>query len=1158
MNSGSIEYTAARLASWCQRAPKGFAKVEYDSEPARAEVLRLLRSALASSNVPVHEIRLPAGMEPSRLVQGLLERLGSVHGGVVSISGFAAALADGRPPEESLAIFNFNRENLARPDVRQIWWMPRDLAEKFTRSVPDLDSWFLLRLELTETMPVQEPAGVILDTETRAVDPRQARERAQDLIARARNAIAKGSAVDEVWRKLVAPAVDLLRSAGLEKEARDWAFSLRREIAAARPPSSPPKVFISYSHDSREHQDHVLELANRLSRDGIDAVLDQYEESPPGGWPRWMEAQIDGADFVLMICTETYRRRVMGKETPGKGLGVRWEGNLIYQRLYDAGALNTRFIPVLLGSADVSEIPDPAQGATYYRADTEEGYDALYRRLTNQPRVQKPELGKLRSLAPRERKQQFRPWNLPFDRNPFFTGRAKILDDLHSALGGRGRQAISGLGGVGKTQTAIEYAYRHEGDYSTVLWARGHSEDALNSSYSEIARLLDLPEKDAADLAEAREAVKRWLESNTAWLLIIDNADQPEILKPWLPRHGKGHILLTSRAQVFQSVGIANPVEIQEMTPGEAVEFLFKRTGRQDGDRAESKAAGELARELGYLPLALEQAAAYITEKKARFQDYAASYQKRRLELLAKGKPVAGDYPESVATTWSLNFDEVEKTPASADLLRFSAFLSPDHIPLELIEKGASELGAAICEALRGVADDPLALDEVLDPAARFSLIRRDVTARTYSIHRLVQEVVRTRMDSGAQRTWAERTVGAVNRAFPSPEYGNWELCERLLPHAREAVGLIELWRFDSSESALLLNNLGFYLKERAQLGEAERLYRRSLEIAEKLYGPEHPSVAARANNIGTVLLAKRDLEGALRYTQRALVIGEKVYGPEHSEVAAYANNIGQILQAKGDLEGALRYSRQALEIDEKVHGPEHPNVATFASNIGQILQAKGDLEDALRYTQQGLEIGEKVYGTEHPNVATFANNMGQILQAKGDLEGALCYAQRALEIDEKVYGPEHPNVARDASNIGLILNDKADLEEALRYALRALEIDEKVYGPEHPKVAICANNIGLILKNKGDLEGALRYTQRALEIGEKVYGPEHPDVATWANNVGMSLQAKGDLEGALRYTQRALQILKKTYGPENPLTKRAAVNVAGIRRLIESKKARG
>ena len=194
-----------------------------------------------------------------------------------------------------------------------------------------------------------------------------------------------------------------------------------------------PKVFISYSHDSPAHADRVLELANRLRADGIDCILDQYEASPPEGWPRWMGKQIRDADFVLMICTEIYYRRVMGEEEPGKGLGVCWESNLIYQYIYNAGTLNTRFIPILLQSGRVEHIPTPLQGVTYYRSNTDNGYEDLYRRLSNQPRVKKPELGKLRPMPPLEREQDFLI-DLERSKSDSFCEILKKYHDQHVAV----------------------------------------------------------------------------------------------------------------------------------------------------------------------------------------------------------------------------------------------------------------------------------------------------------------------------------------------------------------------------------------------------------------------------------------------------------------------------------------------------------------------------------------------------------------------------------------------------------------------------------------------------------------------------------------------------------------------------------------------------
>ncbi len=169
----------------------------------------------------------------------------------------------------------------------------------------------------------------------------------------------------------------------------------------------PPTVFLSYSHDSPEHADRVLALSDHLRADGIDCILDQYQDSPPEGFPRWMDRHIRDADYVLMICTPTYSRRVMGEEEPGKGHGVAWESTLIYQYIYNAGTSNTRFIPVLLEGGHELDIPIPWQGVKHYRPTTKEGYEDLYRRLTGQPLTPKPALGTLRTMPPRERTHDF-------------------------------------------------------------------------------------------------------------------------------------------------------------------------------------------------------------------------------------------------------------------------------------------------------------------------------------------------------------------------------------------------------------------------------------------------------------------------------------------------------------------------------------------------------------------------------------------------------------------------------------------------------------------------------------------------------------------------------------------------------------------------------
>lgn len=776
----------------------------------------------------------------------------------------------------------------------------------------------------------------------------------------------------------------------------------------------PPKVLISYSHDSPEHADRVRELSDRLRADGIDCILDQYEVSPPEGWPRWMDRQIRDADFVLMICTETYYRRVMGEEKPGIGLGVRWEGHLIYQHLSNAGMLNTTFIPVLLESGEFKHIPTPLQGVAHYFAETEEGYEDLYRRLTNQPEHVKPALGevrklqpvaKLQPLEPKERKQDFfaAQWtNLPFERNPFFTGREKILEDLHSALTKTSAtaltQAISGLGGLGKTQTAIEYAYRYRDDYKYVFWVRADSHLELSTGFVEIARLLDLPEKDAQSPDDTVRAVNQWLENKSGWLLIFDNADAPELLKGFRPRNAKGHVLLTSRAQVFDTLGIVKPIEIEVMSPEEALEFLVTRTGRDDKNAAETKAAEQLAEELGYLPLALEQAGAFIKAKKARFQDYIASYSKRRLELLKESGPVAGEYPESVATTWSINFQEVEKvSEAASDLLRASAFLSPDRIPLELIAEGKTELGPALSAALADVDDDPLALNQVFEPLTRYSFIRLDSDLQTYSIHRLVQEVLKDGMDVDTQKLWAERTIRALNQAFPYIEFNNWPLCERLLPHAKATAKLIEKWDITFEEAVRLLNQAAYYSYYRGQYTDAEPLFKRSQVICEKTLGPDHPNVATILNNLASLYRIQDKYTEAEPLFKRSLAIREMTLGPDHPDVAVSLNNLAVFYRVQDKYTEAEPLYKRSQAIREKALGPDHPDVANSLNNLGALYHVQGKYTEAEPLLKRSLAICEKALGPDHPTVAVVLENYSDLLRAtKREAEAAKMKARAA------------------------------------------------------------------------------------------------------------------------------------------------------------------
>ena len=930
-----------------------------------------------------------------------------------------------------------------------------------------------------------------------------------------------------------------------------------------------PRVFLSYSHDSDEHADRVLALADALCDGGIDVILDRYVHPVPAeGWPRWMEQNLDTARFVLMVCTETYRRRAMGLEEPGKGLGVDWEGNLIYNTIYrriqNDQASGSRFIPILLPGSEPAHIPNPILGYSYYRFATfdltDPGFEALYRHLTDQPATPRPGVGSIKIMPSIPRPPAVTGplppsggpwWNVPYQRNPHFTGREAILAKLEAALAAgtpaAPTQAIGGLGGVGKTQTAVEFAYRHRDRYRAILWVRADTETDLTSGYRALAEVLGLPEKDESDSNKVAAAVRRWLGREPGHLLILDNADRPALVEPYLPPEPKGHILLTSRAHDFQNLGIPERIELPELPTEEATEFLLGRCGRQGAE--ERDAAWKLARELGGLPLALEQAAAYIMTAGASFQHYLESYRCRGLKLLDAHRPALGKYPESVVTTWAANFVAAqEESPAAADLLRFSAFLAPDAIPFELLTHGAHELGRALEKALAGAATDPLLVHDLLNPLARYSLVHIDGERGAYDIHHLVQEVLKAAMDDATRHLWAERAVQALNRRFPDVRFATWPpfFDKRLVPHALAARRWIKSEGLRVLDAVQLLNNAGWYLYNCTLYAEAELLHHQVLTIREQAMGPDHPDTALSLNDLGVTILAQDRYDEAKPLFRRALKIREAVLGPNHPDTATSLNNLAQALQHdQGRPEEAEPLFRRALEIREAVLGPDHPDTARTLKDLTRWLRARGRDAEAEQQIRRALEIRQEALDPDHPNTARTLSYRAQLLRDQGRPEEAEPLFRRALEIREAVLGPDHPDTATSLSNLAELLWDQGRPEEAEPLLRRALTIREKALGPKHPDTLGTRHSIARWTGEAGDAREALRLYRELLPDRQGVLGPDHPDTLRTRHHIARWTGEAGDAREALRLYGELLPDRQRVQGPNHPDTLRTRHHIA-------------
>lgn len=727
-------------------------------------------------------------------------------------------------------------------------------------------------------------------------------------------------------------------------------------------------------------------------------------------------------------------------------------------------------------------------------------------------------------------------WNIPYRRNLFFTGREDILAHMHDVLSPDQPvalvqpQAISGLGGIGKTQTAIEYAYRYRDSYATVLWARAESADTLTTDFLTIASLLRLPERNDQDQSKVVEAVLRWLDTHERWLLILDNADNVEMVSDFMPSANKGHILLTTRAQ---STGtIAERIEIEEMSVEEGTLFLLRRIKRLHGNaplesvpslyRSQAQA---IVSALTGLPLALDQAGAYIEETGCSLSDYLKFYKTRSKRLLkTRGKDAAG-HPEPVATTWSLSFEKIERAnPAAAELLRLCAFLSPDAIPERMVREGASELG----DILRPIAEDDFDLNEAIRELRKYSLIKRDEEEGVLNLHRLVQAVIRDGMNEEAQKTWVERTVRMVNTAFPDVEYETWPICQRYLAHAQVCAALIEQWHMKSQEAIALLKKIDKYLYDRAQYAESEHYIQSVLALQEELLGPVHPQIALLLNELVDVKDAQGKYDDILTLLQRALAIQEATLPADHRDISSTLNNFGALLMRQGKSEQAVPYFQRAVAISEQALG-EHSHTAGRLTNLATIYRILHQYEQAEPLMQRALTMNEKLLGSEHPTVAQALNNLGGIYNEQRKYEQAEPLFQRALYIHEKTLGAEHPLVAFHLNNISFVQLARGNKEEAETLMLRALALFEHAFGTEHPDTARTLKNLGKIYMAQERYEEAEKLYAQSLAIRERVLGAEHPLVALTLEDYAKLLHTMGKEHEAVALEARAQAIRGKT-----------------------------
>jgi tetratricopeptide (TPR) repeat protein len=654
---------------------------------------------------------------------------------------------------------------------------------------------------------------------------------------------------------------------------------------------------------------------------------------------------------------------------------------------------------------------------------------------------------------------------LPFPRNAVFTGRESDLHTLATSLLAAGdaastiptptsvpptapgltrAAALTGTDGIGKTQLAVEFCYHYGRFFHGVHWLQADQD--LTAEIAACGAELGLTPWPESLPEQAQATLLAW-ERGGPRLVVLDNVADPQVVQDYLPQLPGGRILLTSRLRDWPpDLGLAL-LPLEALPRPQSLALLRKLAPRLA--RVSDQDLDLVAGRLGDLPLALDLVGRYLDDRMG------LSVTGFLLELEkaggALGHSALRDWTENnptghatdLAATFTLSWDRLDSPAARLLFCACGYCAASTPIPWDVFHRFAVE-------------QDPAIVDEDLGALEDRGLIQLGEAGIV--IHLLLSEFARLQDAVAAQSALPRLAEALADLCTAAGESGLPERFKPLRPHVEAAAAWAEL--YDLEQAGALWNNLGYHLDDVAEYAGAKIAYENALRIAQTVYGPGDPRVAAIANNLGGVLQDLGDYPAAQAAFDRALRINEAAFGPDHPQVAVIVNNQGSLLQELGDPAGAKAAFERVLRIDEAAFGPDHPAVAARLNNLGSALQDLGDHAGGQAAFERALAIFEKQLGPQHPNVAAAANNLGMALQALGDLPRAQAAYQRAFRIDEAAFGPDHPVLARDLNNLGSVLRAQGEDAAAIDAYRRALAILEKFLPPDHPNLRIVRHNL--------------------------------------------------------------------------------------------------
>ncbi|WP_307875341.1 tetratricopeptide repeat protein [Frankia nepalensis] len=712
-------------------------------------------------------------------------------------------------------------------------------------------------------------------------------------------------------------------------------------------------------------------------------------------------------------------------------------------------------------------------------------------------------------------------WNVP-GRPVRFVGRERLLERVHGVLSGGGRVALvalDGMGGVGKTSVALEYAHRYADRFDVVWWVPSERVELVDQHLAGLAVPLGLPVG-----ADAR-VVWSGLGLLGSWLVVFDNVDDPESVRAvrgFVPSAG-GRVLVTSRRRSVRALGV--PVSVGVLDRTASVELIADRV--PGVNRA---AAGRLAELMGDLPLGVDATAGYLDETDTPAEEYAA--------LLAEQPGSA------VKDVWRSSVDRLRvELPAAVELLELSAWCDPEPIPLDLFTDHPDRLGGTLAR----VAADRRGWLETVGALVRFSLARRD--GDRLIVHRLVGAAVRDAMSAQSVAGVLTTLAGLLRAVLPGEIWGNpagWPRWEMLLPHV---LTVTDRGR-DRSVQALddlcwLADRAATYLQGHGQVAAALRLFERTVADEERVLGVDHPSTLTARNNLAYAYQAVGRVADAIGLDERTVADRERVLGVDHPDTLMSRNNLAYAYRAVGRVVDAIGLFERTVADRERVLGVDHPDTLMSRDNLAGAYRAVGRVVDAIGLFERAVADRERVLGVDHPDTLTTRNNLASAYEAVGRVVDAIGLFESTVADAERVLGVDHPDTLTARNNVAHAYLTVGRVEQAIGLFERTVADAERVLGVDHLHTLMSRDNLASAYRAVGRVADAIGLYERTVADAERVLGVDHPDTLTARNNLAYAYLTVGRVAEAIGLYERTVADRERVLGVDHPSTLTARNNLA-------------